>query len=135
MSTPAQSLTNPEENQRLVVRWFDEVWNKARREAIAELFPETAVVHSGAVSYRGPAEFGKFYDTLRESFSNFSIQPVVTLAAADLVAIHWSADFVETSTGKRLHVTGTSICRCKDGQMVEAWENWDQASLAAQLAS
>ena len=135
MATSAQSLTNPEENQRLVVRWFEEVWNKARREAIAEMFPEGAVVHSGAVSYRGPEEFGQFYDTLRERFSDFSIQPVVTLAHADLAAIHWSAHFVETSTGKRLHVTGTSICRCKDGQIVEAWENWDQATLAAQLAS
>jgi predicted SnoaL-like aldol condensation-catalyzing enzyme len=113
MSTPAQSLITPEENKRLVVRWFEEVWNKARREAIAEMFPEMAVLHSGAVSYRGPEEFAKFYDTLRERFSNFSVQPIVTLAEADLAAIHWSAESIETSTGKRVHVTGTSICRCE----------------------
>jgi predicted SnoaL-like aldol condensation-catalyzing enzyme len=135
MSSAAQPLTTTEENKRLVVRWFEEVWNQARREAIAELFAENAVLRSGAVQYRGPAEFEKFYDALRERFSDFSIHPVVTLAEGDLAAIHWSADSVETSTGKRLHVTGTSICRCKDGQIHEAWENWDQAGLAAQLAS
>jgi predicted SnoaL-like aldol condensation-catalyzing enzyme len=135
MSAPAHSLPILEENKRLTIRWFEEVWNKARREAIKEMFAETCVLHDTDRDYRGPEEFAQFYDALRARFSQFSVKPILTLAEGDLAAILWSADFVETSTGKRIHLTGTSTVRCKDGQFVEAWQNWDQAGLAAQLAA
>jgi len=135
MSAAAQPQSILEENKRLAVRWFAEVWNEERREAISEIFAETCVLHDTGNDFRGPKEFAEFHDALRARFSQFSIQPILTLAEGDLAAIHWSADFVETATGKRVHVTGTSIVRCKDGQFVEAWQNWDQAGLAAQLAS
>jgi predicted SnoaL-like aldol condensation-catalyzing enzyme len=135
MSTLAQSLSTLEENKRLTVRWFEEVWNKARREAIAEMFAENAVLHEHGTDCCGPREFAQRYDAFRERFSGFSAKPVVTLAEGDLAALHWSADFVETSTGKRVHVTGTSIARCQNGQIIEAWQNWDEASIAAQLTA
>jgi predicted SnoaL-like aldol condensation-catalyzing enzyme len=135
MSSAALPISTLEENKRLIVRWFDEVWNQGRREAINEMFAETCVLHDSAKDFRGPAEFTQFYDALRAEFSEFSIKPVATLAEADLAAIHWSVDCLHTSTGKRIHLTGTSIVRCRDGQFVEAWQNWDQAGLAAQLAA
>ena len=133
MSTP-ESISTTEANKRLTIRWFDEVWNKARREAIYEMFAPAAVLHDGAKELRGPDEFAQDYDAFRARFSDFSVQPLVTLAEGDLAAIHWRAEFTETATGKRLHVTGTSIGRCQNGQILEAWQNWDQATLAAQLA-
>jgi predicted ester cyclase len=33
-----------------------------------------------------------------------------------------------------MQITGTSVVRAQDGRFVEAWQNWDQADLAAQLA-
>jgi predicted SnoaL-like aldol condensation-catalyzing enzyme len=135
MSSSAQSQTILEENKRLTIRWFDEVWNKGRRDAISEMFAATAVLHDTTRDYRGPEEFAQFFDALQAKFSQFSIKPILTLAEGDLAAIRWSAESVETSTGKRIHLTGTSIVRCKDGQFIEAWQNWDEAGLAAQLAS
>lgn len=135
MSASAYSPSGLEENKRLIVRWFEEGWNKGRREAINEMFAEACVVHDCARDYRGAEGFGQFYDALRARFSQFSVKPILTFAEGDLVAMHWSADFVETLTGKRIHLTGTSVARCKDGQFLEAWQNWDEAGLAAQLAS
>ena len=34
-----------EENKALVRRWFEEVWNKGRAEAIDEMFDEYGVAH------------------------------------------------------------------------------------------
>lgn len=123
-----------EANKALVVRWFDEVWNQSRREAIKELFAVDGVLHDGAKLYRGPEEFCGFHDALREEFSNFSIRPIISLAEGDLACVHWSASFVQTATGKPVHLTGTSIVRIRNGQFVEAWQNWDAAALAAQIA-
>jgi hypothetical protein len=33
------------DNKALVLRWFDEVWNKGRVSAIDEMLADTAVVH------------------------------------------------------------------------------------------
>lgn len=133
MSSGSVQLTL-EGNKALVLRWFDEVWNHGRTETIKELFAAEGVLHDGATTYRGPEEFRRFYEALRAQFSNFSIRPVISLAEGDLACVHWSADFVQTATGKPVHLTGTSITRIRNGQFVEAWQNWDAAALAAQMA-
>ena len=37
-------------------------------------------------------------------------------------------------TSRRVRITGTSVVRIANNQFVEAWQNWDAASLAALLA-
>jgi len=135
MSSAPQSLSPLEQNKHLVVRWFEEVWNQGRREAIFELFAPDAVLHDGPRDMRGPAEFCAFHDALRSQFSDFRISPVVSLAEGDLACVHWSAEFLHTPTGRRVRITGTSVVRVANNQFVEAWQNWDAAHLAAQLAA
>lgn len=129
-SSPESAL---EENKRLALRWLDEVWNHGRRETIRELFAKTGVYHRGAGEYRGPAGLMHFYDIISAQFSELSIKPIVSLAEADLVCIHWSTDALFTATRTPVHFTGISIWRIKDGQFVEAWQNWDAATLASQI--
>jgi predicted SnoaL-like aldol condensation-catalyzing enzyme len=133
MSAP-KTQTTSDQNKQVLLRWFDEVWSQGRRETIHELFAPEAILHDGQVSYRGPDEFCRFYDSLRSQFSDFRFQPIASLAEGDLVCLHWSAAFRHTPTGKQIQITGTSMVRVQDGRFVEAWQNWDQADLAAQLA-
>jgi predicted SnoaL-like aldol condensation-catalyzing enzyme len=130
----ASAQTIQERNKALVARWFEEVWNQGRRETIGELLAAQGVIHDCGKAYRGPGEFTGFHDELRAQFSGFSIQPVVSLAEGDLVCVHWLADFVHTASGKPMRLTGTSVARVSDGQIAEAWQNWDAAGLTAQLA-
>jgi predicted SnoaL-like aldol condensation-catalyzing enzyme len=132
MSAP-QTQSVSEYNKALLVRWFDEVWNQNRVETIYDLFAPDGVLHDGDQEYRGPDEFKKFHDELRSQFSQFSIQPVATLAESDLAGVHWRVECVHTATGKNIHLTGTSIARVRDGQLVEAWQNWDKAAVDAQV--
>jgi predicted SnoaL-like aldol condensation-catalyzing enzyme len=130
----ASAQTTLEHNKDLVVRWFDEVWNQGRRATIHELYGTECVLRDGDNTYTGPDEFMRFYDALREQFSKFSVKPIVSLAENDLACLHWSVDCVHTATGQPVHVTGMSIVRVKDGRFVEAWQNWDAAGVAAQVA-
>jgi predicted SnoaL-like aldol condensation-catalyzing enzyme len=132
MSTP-QAQTTTEQNKQIILRWFEEVWNQGRRESIAELYAPEGVLHDGAATYGGREDFYHFYDKLRSEYSKFQINPVISLAEGDLVCLHWSASFCHTQSDKALRVTGTSVVRIKDGCFIEAWQNWDQAVLAAQL--
>jgi predicted SnoaL-like aldol condensation-catalyzing enzyme len=133
MAAAAQPPSPLELNKSLVIRWFEEVWNQGRRETISELLAENGVVHDGAQTYRGPEEFSRFYDALRSQFSDFQVTPTLSLAEDDRACVHWSASFTHTATGKRVHVTGTSVVRIESGRFIEAWQNWDAAHLFTQL--
>jgi predicted SnoaL-like aldol condensation-catalyzing enzyme len=133
MSSASQPLTTLESNKALVRRWFDEVWNQARRETIFELFPEGGVLHDGPRQFRGPHEFAQFYDTLRAQFSDFKITPIIALAEDDIVCLHWHCSARHNASGKHTEITGTSVARIADGRIAEAWQNWDAAHLYTQL--
>ncbi|MGB7282557.1 MAG: nuclear transport factor 2 family protein [Candidatus Acidiferrum sp.] len=122
-----------EQNRAVLLRFFDEVWTQGRRDSIKQLFAKTGVLHDGANHYHGPAEFTHFYDIMRAQFSDFSFKPIVSLGEGDLVCVHWSCSSIHISTRTSVHVTGISIVRIKDGQIIEGWQNWDAAALTAQI--
>ena len=134
MSTP-QPQTTTEQNKQLLIRWFKEVWNQGRRQTIHDLFAPNAILHDGQTHFKGPDEFCRFYDSLRADFSNIRMTQGPCLAEGDLACLHWTAELHHNATGKDVKVTGTSVVRVANGQFTEAWQNWDQASLAAQLAA
>jgi predicted SnoaL-like aldol condensation-catalyzing enzyme len=135
MSTHAQPLSASEQNKHLVHRWFEEVWNQGNTGVIAELFAPDCVLHEGGLQIRGPQEFERFHDSLREQFSDIRVTSGVSLSEGDLVSLRWTVDCRDKTLGKNLTATGISIVRIKDGRFVEAWQNWDQAGVAAQLSA
>jgi predicted SnoaL-like aldol condensation-catalyzing enzyme len=129
----SQEYSSLEQNKRLLLRWLDELWNQGRRETITELFARDGILHSGERHSRGPADFLHVYDILQGQFSNFSIKPVVTLAEGDLVSAHWAISCTHIATRTPVHATGITIARVKDGQFIEAWQNWDALGLSRQM--
>ena len=130
----AEAVTILEHNKALTRRWFDEVWNQSRRNTIFELFDQECVLYEGHTPIRGPREFAAFHDRIREQFTDIHIEPGVSLAENDLVSLRWTVSGVHKATKKSTTVTGISIVRVKDGRFIEAWQNWDAASMAAQLS-
>ncbi|HKN77423.1 MAG TPA: ester cyclase [Candidatus Acidoferrum sp.] len=127
-------MADQKETQRtFAARWFEEVWNKSRREAIDEMFPKDAVLYDGRVVYRGPEEFKRFYDALREQLSEVRVTVLETISEGNMVCVRWSSTSKQTSTGKQLEVTGMSLLRFEDGHLAEGWQNWDQYGLFQQL--
>jgi predicted SnoaL-like aldol condensation-catalyzing enzyme len=122
-----------EARKQFAARWFEEVWNQSRREAIDEMFPEDGVLHDGSADYRGPEEFKRFYDALRAQLSDVRVIPLEAISEGDMVCMRWSSTAKHSSTGKPLKVTGISILRFENGRLVEAWQNWDQQGMLQQL--
>jgi len=131
------SVTSPdpalEQNKRLLLRYLDDAWNKSRRQALTESFARNCILHAGSREAHGPADFFHIYDLFQAQFARISFQPIVVLAEADLVCAHWRIEAVYRATHTSVQITGTSIVRVHDGRFIEAWQNWDAASLAAQL--
>lgn len=120
--------------------WFEEVWNKRRREAIAEILAPGAVIHDGATDAKGPQGFYPFYDLMGATFSDLRITVHDTIAEHDLSCVRWSCVAKHTgdglgipATGKSVHTTGMSLLKVADGRIVETWQNWDMLGLMEQI--
>ena len=125
-----------EDNKALLRRWFDEVWNKGRADAIEEMFDEDGIAHGlsddPANPIRGPQNFKPFHTTFREAFPNMVIVIEDMIAEGDKVAARCSVrgrhegDFLEkAATQSPVEFTGIAIVRIADGKIVEAWNNFD----------
>ncbi|HEY3840712.1 MAG TPA: ester cyclase [Bryobacteraceae bacterium] len=121
-------------------RWFEEVWNKGRREAIAEMTAAEAVFHDGADLMRGPEGFYPFFDRMQASFSDLRVTVEDVIAEGDRLCVRWSCAATHTGEGlgippsrKRCQTTGISIVKVQDGKVIEAWQNWDMLGLLQQI--
>ena len=135
-----------DENKALIVRWFEEVWNKGRADAIAEMLAEDAVVHGlsedAAKPLRGPAGFLPFHSQFREAFPHVEVICEDTIAEGDKVVVrcsvrgkHEGDSLGFKATGTQAEFDGIAIVRVKDGKFVEAWNNFDFMKMYKQLGA
>ena len=135
-----------EDNKQVIRRWFEEVWNKGREEAIDELFAQDGVAHglqdAAGGELRGPADFKPFFHRLRDSFPDMEIVVEETVAERDLVAArctvrgrHQGDTLGFAATEQAVEFTGMTLVRVRDGQIVEAWNNFDFMGMFRQLGA
>lgn len=129
-----------DENTRLIVRWFEEVWNQGRREVIDELLAADCTIHDGSSAIHGPEEFRVFYDRIRAAFSDIRVTPQHGVSAEGYVCMRWSLKARHTgddlglpATSKVVEATGMTIVRIVDGRFAEGWQNWDMLGLMQQI--
>jgi len=65
------------DNETLIRRWFDEVWNEGRVDTIDELFSEDGIAHGLSDDtgnpLRGPSGFKEFHTKFREAFPDIVV--------------------------------------------------------------
>ncbi|HUJ39210.1 MAG TPA: ester cyclase [Candidatus Acidoferrales bacterium] len=130
-------------NTRIVKRWFEEVWNQRKRATISELFAASGVAHGVSDTggdLHGPAEFLPFYDRLVAAFPDIRVVVDDCIEAGDKVAVRYSATmshggeyFGLQASGRSATVTGISLLRVANGQLVESWDAWDKLTLMHQI--
>ena len=133
-----------EENKQLVRRWFEEVWNKGRADAIDEMFDEHGIAHGLADDpsnpITGPRGFRPFHETFRQAFPNMIIDVEDLVAEGDRVAArcavrgkHEGEFMGRAATQSPVEFTGITIVRIKNGKIVEAWNNFDFMTMHRQV--
>ncbi len=132
-----------EENVTMMRRWFQEVWNEGRTQTIYDLLAPDAVgigeLEDGG-KLRGPAEFVPFVARIRGAFPDINVVIEDAFGADDKVVLRWFATMTHQgdhlgmpATGEKVRITGTTIVRVVDKQIIEAWDNWDQLAMLKQI--
>ena len=126
--------------RELVQIWFEEVWNQSNRGIIADMLTPKTVFHDASSTSIGIEAFELYYDRLQASLSEIHVDVEDILVEEDKVCVRWTSRAIHTGdgfgiapAGATIHITGISLIRIADGKFVEAWQNWDQAGLMAQI--
>jgi steroid delta-isomerase-like uncharacterized protein len=133
----------PESNVALLKRWFEEVWNQRRRETVGELFAADGISHGvdeiGGV-IRGPNDFLSFYDRFCGAFPDLKLRVEECFGSGDLAVLRWTARMTHTgdhlgipASKKEIAIGGMTMAKIANGQIVEAWDNWDKLALLQQV--
>lgn len=133
----------PDPNVAILTRWFEEVWNQRRVATIHELFAPDAIAHgtddTGA-TMRGPQAFLAFYERLIGAFPDIQVKIEDAFSSADKVVLRWSATMTHQgghlgipASQKPVALSGVTIARISNGQVVEAWDQWDKLAMLQQI--
>jgi steroid delta-isomerase-like uncharacterized protein len=128
------------ENKALVRRWFEEVWNKGRVQAIDEMMAAGCVIHGLGPDLRGPDGFKPFHASYRDAFPDVKVTVDDIVSEGSIVATRWSGTGTHRgnglgfpATGRSANFTGMSFVRIGNGKIVEGWNNFDQLGMLQQL--
>ena len=135
-----------ETNKVLIRRWFEEVWNQGRPEAVREMMSEDCINHGlsedPAEPLRGASGFLPFHTQFREAFPNIQVIVEDVIAEADKVVArcsvrgkHVGDSLGFKGTGNMAEFDGIAIARVKDGMFVESWNSFDFARMYKQLGA
>ena len=130
-------------NRELVHRWFEEVWNKQREEAIDEMFardgksfgipePDSVLV--------GPEAFKAIHRHFLSAFPNlhFTIHDVI--CEGDRVAATWTVEMTHlgdslgfAATMQEVSLDGCSVLTVRDGKLQDGRNYMDLEALMNRL--
>ncbi|MGA2848326.1 MAG: ester cyclase [Terracidiphilus sp.] len=130
----------PQTARELGRLWFEVVWNRGRRGAIAELLSPNVVLHDAGVDSVGIEPFLLFFDRMQDTFSDIHVDVEEILAEYDKACVRWTCTGKHTGfgfsippTGAEVRVSGLSVIHVEDGKVVEAWQNWDMLGMMDQI--
>jgi len=117
----------------MVRRFFQELWNERKFEAIDELLSPDCVLHAEGRELYGRAAMYRRAEEFFAAFDRFIVEIYDLTVQRDLVICRWLVRMTQTGpwlglppTGKRLIVRGSTWIRVADGWLVEGWDYWDE---------
>lgn len=135
-----------EEYETFMHRWFEEVWNKGREEAIDELFAEDGIGHGlpteNGEPIRGSKDFKPFYRKFREAFPNIKVVVGETVSDGERIAsvcyvsgVHEGEGIGVSPTNQPIDFTGMVMIKVRDGKIVESWNCFDFMTMYSQVGA
>ena len=132
--------TTEAQNQVVVIRHIEEIWNEGRYEAADELFHQAAVAPYAPQLPPGPDGCKVVAAIFRSAFPDFHVTIEDIVAEGDLVAArlrqtgtHAGELFGIPATGKHVDFEEMVLARIVDGRIAVSWFETDLITMMSQL--
>lgn len=124
------------DNQAMIRRVFDDIWNDKKRDAIDELYHENLLSHGFGAEDGDLQTYKEYFDLITNAFPDIEFEVGETFSDGKMAAATWTAsgthdgEFMGVEpTGIASSVTGISVNRIEDGKITETWMNFDSLKL------
>jgi steroid delta-isomerase-like uncharacterized protein len=134
-----------EENEALVRRYFEEIWDKGNLELIEELFTTNFVRHGPVGTegeVRGLEGFKDLVSSYRSGLPDLRITIEDLIAQGERVVTRWRAYGTHQGellgnapTGNEASVTGILVDRVSGGKIEEEWAAYDTLHFMQQIGA
>ena len=132
----------PADNNSIVRRLYEEIWNKKRLEILNELVSPSHALHGPNFSGSsiGPEAYKRQVALFLAGFPDLRWTIEDTITEKDKVVVVWN--FTGThkgeymgvpSTNKKVSIDGITIHEIADGKIMDSYVNWDTWGLMQQL--
>ena len=129
-------MSKAEANKAIVIRWFTEFWGKNANLAVVDEIaaPDMLLKYSLHEPRRGHGDIKAFMTDFRAAFPDLNFWGTADLIAeGDYVVGQWEGGGTHTgpafndflvgglpaSTGRKMHFTGTTVLKVRDGKILE----------------
>src|SRR5687768_1849985 len=121
------------EYSSLLHRWFEEVWNQKREDAIDDMMAEDVIVHGlSDEAIVGRENFKPFFRSFSSAFPDIhvTVEDVVTQGEkmscrCTVRGTHTGDGLGFPPTNQPVEFTGSGMCTLKDGKFQEVWNEFD----------
>lgn len=130
------------ENEVVVLRWWDELWNRGDVSLVDELHTPDFTDHDPANPWvpPGPEGMRQKVEAYRAAFPDLQFAMEKVLSAGDHVVTHWRCRGTHLGevlglapTGSSIEIEGISIFRLENGRVAEQTLVWDALGMLRQL--
>lgn len=137
-----QSPSLKEQNETIIRRYYNEVWNAGKLDVLDELLHEQYINHTPSTPNPpiGPAGLKPIVAAIRKGFPDlhYEIKDIVmndTMAVARVIMTGTQTQrlFDLPPSGKRVSVNQITIEKIKNGKIVEHWRVTDELTMMKQL--
>jgi steroid delta-isomerase-like uncharacterized protein len=133
-------VSTAETNKALARRYWQELWNEKRREALDELTREPVKLHFPVGQAHRPPSLTAWFETALRAFPDVHFDVLDMIAEGDMVVTRWRYHATNTGpflgrppTGRAVTDEGITTLRFEDGKVVEEWVVQDSLGLLKQL--
>ncbi len=133
-----------ENNEALVRKFYDEVWNKGNLAAADEVFADDYVRHDLRPGNPSPGPEGqkKIARDFRNAFPDLRLTPSFIISDGQMVVVRWVIKGTHKGkwadvepTGRKVEFSGVNIFRFEKGKVAEIWNYRDDLGLIEQVGA
>ena len=126
-------VSNEELNKAALGRLINEVYNKGNMAVFDEVIAENAVLHDNEKTANSVGMVKRQIRMTIGMYQNMQITINDMIAEGDMVVMRATFEGIFRRNGKRIISPSISMCRFKDGKIIEAWRMYDHLNIFRQL--
>ncbi|HEV2198690.1 MAG TPA: ester cyclase [Bryobacteraceae bacterium] len=133
-----------EDNKALARKVYEECFSKGKLDLVDEIYSKDCTFHDPVFPQMGAGaeSMRRHIQMCRSAFPDLRFVVNDIIAEKDEVVLHWTATGTQQGqflgvvpTHRQASVTGTSICRIKNGKIIEQFADWNLLTMLEQLGA